>query len=72
MSEGFINQAYFRNEVESTEPSSVERSWKSCAICLEDMEDSKLRKHTSCCCLLCQLCIEVRLNPKQRIIFIHY
>ena len=40
-------------------PSVVERAWKSCAICLEEMADKDLRKHTSCSCLLCQMCIEV-------------
>jgi len=39
-------------------PSVVERAWKSCAICLEEMADKDLRKHTSCSCLLCQMCIE--------------
>lgn len=37
----------------------VEHAWKQCAICLEDMPDAELRKHTSCSCLLCQACIEV-------------
>ena len=42
-------------------PSVVERTWKICAICLEEMADKDLRKHTSCSCLLCQTCIEVLL-----------
>ncbi|XP_049763411.1 uncharacterized protein LOC126092050 [Schistocerca cancellata] len=31
--------------------------WKSCAICLEEM-DSNLRRHVSCSCVLCESCIE--------------
>lgn len=46
-------------EVGSETPSIVERAWKICAICLEEMADKDLRKHTSCSCLLCQTCIEV-------------
>lgn len=47
------------DSAESKLPSPViEHSWKSCAICLEEMADTELRKHTSCTCLLCQSCIE--------------
>ena len=35
------------------------QAWKSCMICLEEMADENLRKHTCCSCLLCQSCIEV-------------
>nr|CAD7404849.1 unnamed protein product [Timema cristinae] len=31
--------------------------WKSCAICLEEM-DKDLRRHTSCNCILCESCID--------------
>ena len=61
---------FFRNDEEDaaspkksvkaeTLPAQVEHSWKQCAICLEDMPDPDLRKHTSCSCLLCNPCIEV-------------
>nr|CAD7260443.1 unnamed protein product [Timema shepardi] len=32
--------------------------WKSCAICLEEM-DKDLRRHTSCNCILCESCIDL-------------
>ena len=50
-------------------PPVIDNSWKSCAICLEDMADSELRKHTSCTCLLCQQCIEVNLFNFKFLIF---
>ena len=34
-------------------------SWKSCAICLEEMADSDLMVHTACGGTLCQSCLEV-------------
>lgn len=55
-----INDETPSHPVESDMPVVVEHSWKSCAICLEEMADSDLRQHTSCTCLLCQSCIEVR------------
>lgn len=34
--------------------------WRSCAICLEEM-DTDLRRHASCSCVLCESCIDVSL-----------
>lgn len=34
--------------------------WRSCAICLEEM-DTDLRRHISCSCVLCESCIDVSL-----------
>lgn len=31
--------------------------WRSCAICLEEM-DLDLRRHTACSCVLCETCLE--------------
>ncbi|PSN45203.1 hypothetical protein C0J52_07148 [Blattella germanica] len=31
--------------------------WRSCAICLEEM-DTDLRRHASCSCILCETCID--------------
>ena len=53
-------------------PPVIDNSWKSCAICLEDMADSELRKHTSCTCLLCQQCIEVNLLISNSLFFHQY
>ncbi|XP_066993985.2 uncharacterized protein [Anabrus simplex] len=38
-------------------PAEQGDGWKSCAICLEEM-DSDLRRHVSCSCILCESCIE--------------
>lgn len=32
--------------------------WKSCAICLEEM-NKDMRRHVGCDCVLCEVCIEV-------------
>ncbi|KAK7793466.1 hypothetical protein R5R35_013843 [Gryllus longicercus] len=47
------------SEVASSVPSPSEQGdgWKSCAICLEEM-DLDLRRHTACSCVLCEPCIE--------------
>ena len=37
----------------------VTDSWKSCAICLEEMMDTDLMVHTTCGGTLCQSCLEV-------------
>ncbi len=37
----------------------VTDTWRSCAICLEEMADSDLMTHTSCGGTLCQSCLEV-------------
>jgi hypothetical protein len=38
--------------------------WRSCAICLEEM-DTDLRRHASCSCVLCESCIDVSLLKLQ-------
>ena len=44
----------------------VTDSWKSCAICLEEMADSDLMVHTACGGTLCQSCLEVGLRRLQK------
>lgn len=39
----------------------VTDKWKSCAICLEELEDSELLCHTVCGGTFCQSCLEVNL-----------
>jgi hypothetical protein len=41
-------------------PSEKGDGWRSCAICLEEM-DTDLRRHASCSCVLCESCIDVSL-----------
>jgi hypothetical protein len=38
--------------------------WRSCAICLEEM-DTDLRRHASCSCVLCESCIDVSMLKLQ-------
>ena len=40
--------------------SAVIVQWHSCAICLEEFEDSKLTIHHKCQGMLCKTCLEVR------------
>ena len=53
---------YEQDPLEGTDlcGSGVADSWKSCAICLEEMADSDLMVHTACGGTLCQSCLEVR------------
>lgn len=37
----------------------IAEKWKSCAICLEELEDSELLCHTGCGGTFCQTCLEV-------------
>jgi len=39
-------------------PGEKRDGWRSCAICLEEM-DTDLRRHVSCSCVLCESCIDV-------------
>lgn len=45
--------------------------WRSCAICLEEM-DTDLRRHASCSCVLCESCIDVSLLKLQHILLCCY
>lgn len=42
--------------------------WRSCAICLEEM-DTDLRRHASCSCVLCESCIDVSMLKLQHMLF---
>ncbi|XP_062584733.1 uncharacterized protein LOC134246383 [Saccostrea cucullata] len=40
----------------------VADKWKSCAICLEELEDSELLSHTGCGGTFCQICLEMSIK----------
>ena len=56
-----ITFIYAQDPLEGTDlcGSGIADSWKSCAICLEEMADSDLMVHTACGGTLCQSCLEV-------------